>query len=154
LGLFYNKLGQHQKALTCFEKSVRINPSYSLGLLDLGITANFLGDKQKAEESFLKLCQIEKNSPWPLHNLASFYIQNQEFEKAEIIEPKLDKTEEDPYVSLIRTEDEQKNYETARNWAQKIEQNLPKINLKYIFTFPLQKRTALPSWQKRAPINP
>ena len=131
LGITANFLGEKQKAEEAFLKLCQIEKNSPWPLHNLASFYIQNQEFEKAEEALKKCLAIDPHFSPAVNNFYLLYRKMCDFEKAEIIEPKLDKTEEDPYVSLIRTEDEQKNYQAARNWAQKIEQNLPKIKFSY-----------------------
>ena len=62
LGILYNQLGKHQKAINCFEKAIQINPNFANTYYSLGAIFTQLGESQKAISYYEKAIQINPNS--------------------------------------------------------------------------------------------
>jgi len=61
LGILYNQLGKHQKAINCFEKAIQINPNSANAYYSLGVIFTQLGESQKAISYYEKAIQINPN---------------------------------------------------------------------------------------------
>jgi tetratricopeptide (TPR) repeat protein len=53
LGVIHHDAGQFSKAQSCFEESLRINPSYTEAALNLAVTYNDMGHYQDAKDTYV-----------------------------------------------------------------------------------------------------
>jgi len=59
LGITYKELGEHQKAISSYEKAIQIEPNYAQAHNNLGVVFNQLGEHQKAISCYEKAIQID-----------------------------------------------------------------------------------------------
>jgi len=72
LGEVVNDLGKHQKAISCFQKAIKINPDYARAHYNLGTIFRKLREFQKAADCFLRSATIYGNK----HFLECTYLSN------------------------------------------------------------------------------
>ena len=82
LGILYNQLGKHQKAINCFEKAIQINPNSANAYYSLGVIFTQLGESQKAINCFEKAIQINPNHIDAHNNLGTILNELGESQKA------------------------------------------------------------------------
>jgi len=82
LGILYNQLGKHQKAINCFEKAIQINPNSANAYYSLGVIFTQLGESQKAISYYEKAIQINPNHIHAHNNLGVIFTQLGESQKA------------------------------------------------------------------------
>jgi len=82
LGLVFQTLMQHQKAINSFEKAIEINPNNILTLNNLGNVLGSLGINQKAINSFEKAIEINPNYVDAHNNLGIVFKNIGENQKA------------------------------------------------------------------------
>ena len=82
LGILYNQLGKHQKAINCFEKAIQINPNSANAYYNLGVIFTQLGESQKAISYYEKAIQINPNSANAYYSLGVIFTQLGESQKA------------------------------------------------------------------------
>ena len=82
LGILYNQLGKHQKAINYFEKAIQINPNNLAAYYNLGIILNELGESQKAISCYEKAIQISPNNSAVYYNLGNTLKKLGESQKA------------------------------------------------------------------------
>ena len=82
LGILYNQLGKHQKAINCFEKAIQINPNSANAYYSLGVIFTQLGESQKAISYYEKAIQINPNSANAYYSLGVIFTQLGESQKA------------------------------------------------------------------------
>ena len=82
LGILYNQLGKHQKAVNCFEKAIQINPNSANAYYSLGVIFTQLGESQKAISYYEKVIQINPNHIHAHNNLGVIFTQLGESQKA------------------------------------------------------------------------
>ena len=82
LGILYNQLGKHQKAINCFEKAIQINPNFANAYYSLGAIFTQLGEIQKAISYYEKAIQINPNHIHAHNNLGITLNELGESQKA------------------------------------------------------------------------
>ena len=73
LGVLYQKLGELQKAQSCLEKAIEIDPSYINAHYNLGVLFNDIGEYTKAIFMYEKLIKINPIHNSTLNNLGGIY---------------------------------------------------------------------------------
>ncbi len=132
LFLTANFLAKKEAAKKALRKIIKIQPNSPYGYYNLGNLYYQEKEYSKAIKCFKKTLETDKNFTSVYNNLYLCYKKACLWEKLSDIEKQLEKiSDEDPYVNLIRTEDPEKNYLAARNFAEKIKKNLPKIRFSY-----------------------
>ena len=82
LGILFNKLGEHQKAISCYEKAIQIQPNNALINYNLANTFAELGQHQKAISCYEKAIQIQPNYVDAYNNLGILFNKLREHQKA------------------------------------------------------------------------
>ena len=78
LGIMSLKSGDFQKAISCFEKVIEINPSHTSSHNNLGLVFKELGDLKKAKNCFEKVIQIDPTHEKSFNNLGIVHLQSGE----------------------------------------------------------------------------
>ena len=73
LGLIFKELGQHQKAISCHEKSIQLEPDYAGSHFDLGIVFQELGEDLKALSCYEKAIQLEPTNINIINGLSELF---------------------------------------------------------------------------------
>ena len=82
IGNIFYKLGQYQKALTSYEKTIQIDPKYAKAHYNTGVILHELGQYQKALTSYEKTIQIDQKYVKAYNNLGIVLDELLEVEKA------------------------------------------------------------------------
>jgi tetratricopeptide (TPR) repeat protein len=82
LGMSYQYLNEHTKALKAYRKSVNLKPGFIDSWVNLGIAYNELGSTELAIQASEKALKIQPDHPRALNLLGSIQARNQEFELA------------------------------------------------------------------------
>ena len=82
LGMSYQHLNEHTKAVKAYRKSVNLKPGFIDSWINLGIAYKELGSTEQAIQASGKALKIQSNHPRALTLLGSIHAQNQEFESA------------------------------------------------------------------------
>jgi len=70
----FKVLGEHQKAISCYQNAIKINPNYADAQNNLGTAFKAVGDHQKAINCFQNALKINPDLIEPQANIASIYI--------------------------------------------------------------------------------
>jgi len=82
LGVGYGKLGQHEKAISYFEKAIEFNPNYAEAYLCIGAAYCQLEQPKKAIKYLEKVIKLDPNLGLAYHTLGSAYCQLRQDKKA------------------------------------------------------------------------
>ena len=82
LGMSYQHLNEHTKALKAYRKSVNLKPGFIDSWVNLGIAYKELGSTELAIQASEKAFKIQPDHPRALNLLGSIQARNQEFELA------------------------------------------------------------------------
>lgn len=63
VGMLYRLRGQYDKAIVSLQKAVQLNPSYTKGFYELGITYREMGNGGKAKEYFESVIKLAPDTP-------------------------------------------------------------------------------------------
>lgn len=138
LGAVYKHLGLYQQAEQCLKKTLKINPDQQIALYNLGIVYEQMWEFNKAYDYFDKAITLDPNFSEPYRNKYLVSRQLCDFKKSEECEPYLDRLiADDPFISIIRHENLEKNLQVARSWSKELSANIPKN----LFTFNKPKKT-------------
>lgn len=76
LGNLYQRLGQKEKAITAYEKAIKINPNYNFGEVynNLAVIYASLNQKEKAIDLFKKAIELNPRRPEIYTNLGIMYV--------------------------------------------------------------------------------
>ena len=162
LGILLNQIGEHQKAINCFQKAIQINPNYESAHNNLGFLLFKKEEYQKAVNCFQKAIQINPNYTDAFYNLGNTYKKLKEFKKA--INCYQETIQINPnyfvaYYNLGNTFREIEDRQKAVNCYQKAIQINPKYidafnNLGTVFNELGQIEKAINCYQKAIQINP
>ena len=96
LGIIFTEEGKINKAILCFERGIKIDPTFAMFYNNLGNIYKQQENYIKAESYYKKSIQLGNNIPEPLNNLANLYRTLNKYDeaincykKAIIINPKL-----------------------------------------------------------------
>ena len=133
LGILYNQLGKHQKAVNCFEKAIQINPNSANAYYSLGVIFTQLGESQKAISYYEKAIQINPNHIDAHNNLGNIFNKLGEsqkaincFEKAIKIEPE---NLTSHWLSMNTFPVIYKNFEEIEQYRNNFIKSINKVNL-------------------------
>jgi len=84
LGMSYQHLNEHTKALKAYRKSVNLKPGFIDSWVNLGIAYKELGSTELAIQASEKALKIQADHPRALNLLGSIQAGNQEFELAKV----------------------------------------------------------------------
>ncbi len=134
LGQVYLKAGQHNQAVSEFQKALRINPKSPRALLAVGQVAEAKGEAAKAEEVYKKALQLSPQFIKAHEALAKLYQERGEAEKAARslqaavrISPKNSERQMNLGKALIRTgkkDEAKKAFETVMKMAKEDQSEL------------------------------
>ncbi len=82
LGIAYNAIGDKQKAIQYFEKSIELAPHNLEALNSLGKVYYENGDLEKARAIFQRVIRLNPNNPMGHQMLGFIYNQDEQWEKA------------------------------------------------------------------------
>jgi tetratricopeptide (TPR) repeat protein len=82
LGMSYQHLNEHTKAIGAYRKSVNLKPGFIDSWINLGIAYKELASTEQAYHASEKALEIQADHPRALNLLGSIHAQNQEFESA------------------------------------------------------------------------
>ena len=81
-GLTYWELGDFEKALDDFQKSIEINPQYMPSYYNRAGVFHALGDHEAAIKDYTRALEIKPNDVWSYNNRGLVYSRIGDFEKA------------------------------------------------------------------------
>ena len=81
LGLIFQKLGENQKAIGCFEKAISINPNYTDAHNNLGTVFFELKEFEKAKNCYEKVIEINPSNLRVYNNLGKVFFKLKELFK-------------------------------------------------------------------------
>lgn len=135
LGITANFAGDQQKAINTFLKWADIEPVSPWPYQNLASFYFQSSDYEKAVQYYKKTIERDQNFAKGYNGLFLSYRMLCDWRNAELIEKQLDRFhDEDPYVSLIRSEDLKKNYLAARKASERIIVDTPKLEFSYTKT--------------------
>ncbi len=73
----------YKKAVSCFEKAIKADPTFIDAYYNLGILQEFLGEKQKAVETFEKVLKFAPDDFDTIYKLATLHYTMDNLEKAD-----------------------------------------------------------------------
>ena len=82
LGLCHQHLGQHDKAITAYLKSLRIKPNQIDGWVNIGISYLELNQMEKAEEAILKSLELNPSHARGLNTLGTIQARQEKLDDA------------------------------------------------------------------------
>ena len=133
LGILYNQLGKHQKAINCFEKAIQINPNSANAYYSLGVIFTQLGESQKAINCFEKAIQINPNHIDAHNNLGTILNELGESQKAISCYEKAIKIEPENltshWLSMNTFPVIYKNFEEIEQYRNNFIKSINKVNL-------------------------
>ena len=131
LGAVHKHLGNYQQAEKCLTKALSMNPNQKIALYNLGIVHEQMWEFDKAYDCFDNSIAIDPNFAEPYRNKYLTTRQLCNFQKSQACEADLDRLKaDDPFISIIRSEDPEKNLQTATTWSQELSANIPKALFK------------------------
>ena len=82
LGVIFEQIEDHQKAIDCYKKAIEINSSFPDAHNNLGVIFKKLGDNKKAIDCYKKAIEINPNYFNAHNNLGVIFLQTGDFQKA------------------------------------------------------------------------
>lgn len=132
LGITANYVGNQRKAIDTFLKWADVDFSSPWPYQNLASLYFQSSQYEKASQYFKKAIEKDPSFSKSWNGLFLAYRMICDWKKASKIEKVLNGNhDEDPYVSLIRSEDPQKNYQTAKKASENIILNTPKTEFSY-----------------------
>lgn len=132
VGAVYKHLGAYAQAEKCLKKTLAIEPHQKIALYNLGIVYEQMWEFKKAYECFDKAILVDPQFAEPYRNKYLVSRQLCDFEKCEECEPDLDRLgADDPFMSIIRSENFEKNLDVARRWSAELSAHVPKHSFSY-----------------------
>jgi tetratricopeptide (TPR) repeat protein len=81
-GLEFQRLGNLDTAMTCYQKSIQLDPAYAVAYNDLGVVYEQKGFIDRAQECYLQAIKTDPNYLSAYTNLAYIYENRRDFDKA------------------------------------------------------------------------
>jgi len=119
----YGLLGQFSDEIIWAQKTIIINPSFSMGYINLGNGYAGKGDLTKAEENYLQAEKYDPTSPYPPYSLGVLEENKGDFKSAIIFYMKSvsrDSTFENGYFNLASAYASIKDFKNANKNISKV----------------------------------
>lgn len=94
-GLDESKQGNYEKAISYYQKAVKIDPEFAFAWDNMGISYRKLGNYDKALEAYQKSLEVDPTGMMPLQNIPVVYQYKQEYDKAIAAYEKLAEVDKD-----------------------------------------------------------
>ncbi|MFH1541193.1 MAG: tetratricopeptide repeat protein [Elusimicrobiota bacterium] len=161
LGILYSNSGEYEKAISCFEKFLQIDPDAADVYVNIGVLYYKLNRTQEAELYLKKAAESDLNSISSLLTLADIYEEKKDYDKAIELYNKLVKILPDETKLLIKIAEiyiAKKDYLSAKKYlvqAQKLFQKDYWINfyLGLLSTMEKDYKTAMEYFDESISIN-
>jgi len=83
IGLIFKNLKKNKEAKYYFQKSLQLNPNFTIAYNNLGTVYKIEGDLAQAEYNFKKAIRLNPKFPEPRLNLINVYIQKKDWQEAQ-----------------------------------------------------------------------
>lgn len=125
LGTTYNLQGKNDLALPAYAKAIELSPTTADFYQVYGTALQEEGKLIEAKDNYQRATELDPSASKSWNSYYLIKRQLCEWEGIETIERKMDELGgEDPYTSLVRCEDPEKNYQVARAWSAKLAKNV------------------------------
>ena len=82
MGISYDKSGDHEQAIQCYEMAIKLNPEMASAYNNLGYSKMLKGDSEGAIVAYQRAIELDDTNPRYRNNLGSLYAKSGRVEQA------------------------------------------------------------------------